>query len=836
MHAESDDDGSSSSRSSNSNNQDQRNQISGTMREESNSPPVGKDTIFTAHDYVRRSDRRRTTITRYEPEIVQPQESDESSESDDSNSESSYEPRRRGRKRKSEAERKREAEEYNNRRRASSLRNVQRKSYYEDDSDDFMDAEDRAVARRMAKAKTEEEEGHVIEHVMDHKGDNEHKQYLIKWKGSAHIHNTWVEASQVVGLKGYKKLQNYMRKAAEYEAYISRLHPEDKEQELVYREMQRTSRESYMRVSRIVSERNDEDGTKYLVLWKNLPYVDCTWEPQQDICKEFQREIDMFIDREDRLKRKPKAWPANKARPFKEMKSQPSWLSPLNLQLRDYQLQGLNWLMYSWSKNVNGILADEMGLGKTIQCVVFMGMLHEAVSLLGPFLVVVPLSTIPAWRHEFAKWTPFLNVITYIGNPQSRETIRDYEFYQKGRKKDYRMNVLITTYDLVMKDKSYLGSVSWKYLMVDEAHRLKDCNSKLYEILNGFKTANRLLITGTPLQNSLKELWCLLHFLDPRKFDNFYDFEDKYGEVDEGGKIGELNKLHEALKPYLLRRVKRDVLKSLPQKTERILRVQQTPMQRRFYRSILAKNYKELNKGDRKQSLMNTVMELKKVCNHPFLLPAAEDEGFRLVDADQKQNNKSYKSARLSALIRNSGKLVLLHKLLQRLKESGNRVLIFSQMVRMLNILAEYLRFCGHRFQRLDGSMASKDRQQAMDHFNKKDSEDFCFLLSTRAGGLGVNLATADTVVIFDSDWNPQNDLQAMARAHRIGQKKARQYLPFCDEGYCRGKDSGACEEEDDSGSPSYPADGYERADEDKKGEEVILFLPRPHQDPQVWS
>eukprot|EP00954_Amorphochlora_amoebiformis_P012991 1017575-Amorphochlora_amoeboformis.AAC.2 len=187
------------------------------MREESNSPPVGKDTIFTAHDYVRRSDRRRTTITRYEPEIVQPQESDESSESDDSNSESSYEPRRRGRKRKSEAERKREAEEYNNRRRASSLRNVQRKSYYEDDSDDFMDAEDRltfslvirktwrannlcvdtrAVARRMAKAKTEEEEGHVIEHVMDHKGDNEHKQYLIKWKGSAHIHNTWVEASQ----------------------------------------------------------------------------------------------------------------------------------------------------------------------------------------------------------------------------------------------------------------------------------------------------------------------------------------------------------------------------------------------------------------------------------------------------------------------------------------------------------------------------------------------------------------------------------------------------------------------------------------------------------------
>lgn len=272
-----------------------------------------------------------------------------------------------------------------------------------------------------------------------------------------------------------------------------------------------------------------------------------------------------------------------------------------------------------------------------------------------------------------------------------------------------------------------------------------------------------------------------MHFLDPHKFCSLPEFESTYGGLTESvATVTHLSKLHDLLKPYLLRRTKSDVLKSLPSKTERILRVDMSDMQKRYYRWVLTKNFNELNKGLRGNSvssLSNTIMELKKVANHPYLFENAELKNHEstlqvcwcsspstLLGLTLQQE--------LTRMVANSGKMVLLDRLLDRLFETGHRVLIFSQMVRMLDILADYLVLKGFKFQRLDGSMRSEDRQHAMDHFNADGSPDFVFLLSTRAGGLGVNLATADTVIIFDSDWNPQNDLQAEARAHRIGQTK----------------------------------------------------------------
>uniref|UniRef100_A0A667YIA2 Chromodomain helicase DNA binding protein 2 n=1 Tax=Myripristis murdjan TaxID=586833 RepID=A0A667YIA2_9TELE len=244
----------------------------------------------------------------------------------------------------------------------------------------------------------------------------------------------------------------------------------------------------------------------------------------------------------------------------------------------------------------------------------------------------------------------------------------------------------------------------------------------------------------------------------PDKFESWEDFEDEHGKGRENG----YQSLHKVLEPFLLRRVKKDVEKSLPAKVEQILRVEMSAQQKQFYKWILTRNYKALSKGTRGSSsgFLNIVMELKKCCNHGFLIKQPE-EG----DTETQQEH-------LQSLVKGSGKLVLLDKLLTRLRERGNRVLIFSQMVRMLDILAEYLALKRYPFQRLDGSIKGEIRKQALDHFNAEGSEDFCFLLSTRAGGLGINLASADTVVIFDSDWNPQNDLQAQARAHRIGQKK----------------------------------------------------------------
>ena len=528
-----------------------------------------------------------------------------------------------------------------------------------------------------------------------------------------------------------------------------------------------------------------DDGTtvtQYLVKWRGLAHEDCTWECAEDISA-YQTAIDDFLDLE-RLT-SARAPSGGLSRKFRELTEQPAYLS--QGELREYQVEGLNWLIHNWCAHINGILADEMGLGKTIQCIAFLSHLFHERHCHGPFLVVVPLSTITAWQREFAKWAPAMNVVLYVGNAKSREIIRAYEWLARGAQKGgaggrggggagkprYRFHVVLTTYEFVTKEKGFLGSVHWNCCFIDEAHRLKDSRSLLYGVLHSFTTDYRLLITGTPLQNSLTELWCLLHFIEADKFPSLAEFEAQHANV-RSGEMADLALLHGQLKPHLLRRTKKDVLKSLPSKREKILLVDMSALQRKYSRWIIARNYRDLNrgvgKGQKRTSLANIIMELKKCVNHPWLVKAPGDEDERDDSASAAADSAVPESV-LKAMVRHSGKLILLDKLLTRLKETGHRVLIFSQMVKMLDILADYLRLRGFLFQRLDGGMRSQDRQYAMDHFNAPGSVDFCFILSTRAGGLGINLATADTVIIFDSDWNPQNDLQAEARAHRIGQK-----------------------------------------------------------------
>ncbi|KAJ2859871.1 ATP-dependent DNA helicase Hrp3, partial [Coemansia erecta] len=284
----------------------------------------------------------------------------------------------------------------------------------------------------------------------------------------------------------------------------------------------------------------------------------------------------------------------------------------------------------------------------------------------------------------------------------------------------------------------------------------------LHDALSSFHTTNRLLVTGTPLQNTVKELVTLCRFLNPERFadlDDDFDIRVTAGDAEQEGKIADL---HRRLKPYMLRRLKKDVEKSLPNRTERILRVELSGMQVHYYKNILTRNFAVLNKnatGSGQMSLLNIMVELKKASNHPYLFPNAEQQ------QDTKEDT-------LKDLVKHSGKMVLLDKLMAKLKAGGHRVLIFSQMVRMLDILADYMAMRGYAYQRLDGSVPSEVRKRSIEHFNAPGSPDFVFLLSTRAGGLGINLETADTVVLYDSDFNPQADMQAMARAHRIGQKK----------------------------------------------------------------
>ncbi|XP_074489111.1 chromodomain-helicase-DNA-binding protein 2 isoform X2 [Sebastes fasciatus] len=680
------------------------------------------------------------------------------------------------------------------------------KSYKEDQHDFETDSDDLIEMTGDAGEEQQDDDSETIEKVMDTRtgkkaatgatttvyavqengdpnegfdpeNDEGETHFLIKWKGWSYIHNTWESMDTLVQqkVKGLKKLDNFKKKHDELTSWLRRVSPEDVEFHNCQQELISDLNKQFQFVERIIATKTGKtpgsidfpshshklptsDEPEYLCKWMGLPYSECSWEDGALVRKKYQPCIDSFTNRISSKNVPSKECKVLKQRPrFVPLKKQPSYIGDENLQLRDYQLAGLNWLAHSWCRCNSVILADEMGLGKTIQTISFLSYLFQQHQLYGPFLVVVPLSTLTSWQREFDIWAPHMNVVIYLGDVMSRKSIRDYEWVNHQTKR-IRFNALLTTYEILLKDKGVLGNINWAFLGVDEAHRLKNDDSLLYKTLMEFRSNHRLLITGTPLQNSLKELWSLLHFLMPDKFASWEDFEDEHGKGRENG----YQSLHKVLEPFLLRRVKKDVEKSLPAKVEQILRVDMTAQQKQFYKWILTRNYRALWKGTRGSSsgFLNIVMELKKCCNHSFLIKQPDD----VENETQKEH--------LQSLVKGSGKLVLLDKLLTRLRERGNRVLIFSQMVRMLDILAEYLAKNRYPFQRLDGSIKGEIRKQALDHFNAEGSEDFCFLLSTRAGGLGINLASADTVVIFDSDWNPQNDLQAQARAHRIGQKK----------------------------------------------------------------
>ncbi|XP_047514277.1 ATP-dependent helicase brm [Pieris napi] len=447
----------------------------------------------------------------------------------------------------------------------------------------------------------------------------------------------------------------------------------------------------------------------------------------------------------------------------------------VNGNLKEYQIKGLEWLVSLFNNNLNGILADEMGLGKTIQTIALVTYLMEKKKVNGPFLIIVPLSTLSNWVLEFEKWAPTVLVVSYKGSPQSRRLVQT-------QMRSTKFNVLLTTYEYVIKDKGVLAKVQWKYMIIDEGHRMKNHHCKLTQVLNTHYVApHRLLLTGTPLQNKLPELWALLNFLLPSIFKSCSTFEQWFNapfattgekvELNEEETILIIRRLHKVLRPFLLRRLKKEVESQLPDKVEYIVKCDMSGLQRVLYKHMQSKGVlltdgsEKGNKGKGgAKALMNTIVQLRKLCNHPFMFPHIEEKF-----CDHVGGGGGIVSG--PDLYRVSGKFELLDRILPKLKASGHRVLVFCQMTQCMTIIEDYLSWRGFLYLRLDGMTKAEDRGELLKKFNDVDSEYFMFLLSTRAGGLGLNLQSADTVIIFDSDWNPHQDLQAQDRAHRIGQR-----------------------------------------------------------------
>ncbi|KAG1650708.1 Lymphoid-specific helicase [Nymphon striatum] len=518
--------------------------------------------------------------------------------------------------------------------------------------------------------------------------------------------------------------------------------------------------------------------------------------------------------------------------------------------MRPYQLDGLDWLKLLYENGVNGILGDEMGLGKTIQCIALIAHLVD-MGVPGPYLVCGPLSTLPNWVMEFERFAPQIPVVLYHGNQEERCELAKQIGKTSSVNGKQTKPVVITSYELAMRDRPQLQKHSWRFLIIDEGQRIKNYNCRLVRELKKYDSANRLLLTGTPLQNNLSELWSLLNFLLPEIFDDLAVFQSWFDvkmlcdDRNDQKIIAQekekqiIFKLHQILTPFLLRRVKSDVELNIPPKREMLVYAPLSSKQEIYYRAAVNKtieslvyepkeeeavvfnekgrperrcskniDYKEMlesldDTDDENQcfdsiinqnihdenlcfdsiinpsktsvsssqdldqvpklsvvtlSIRNLMVLLRKVCNHPYLIDYPLDPSTMQYLVNDN-------------LINCSGKLHILDMMLKRLKTLGHKVLIFSQMTKLLDILEDFCNFKEYSFCRLDGTLKIQERKEQIQAFNT-DPDVFIFLLSTRAGGLGINLTAADTVIIYDSDWNPQCDLQAQDRCHRIGQHR----------------------------------------------------------------
>jgi chromodomain-helicase-DNA-binding protein 4 len=605
--------------------------------------------------------------------------------------------------------------------------------------------------------------------LQDFKEDE--KEYLIKWDSISYHHVDWMSGSWVWGVTNPSARKSFARRNPPMKLTTEEAIPEE------FLAIDIVLDVKHIKAVDIHSEEIDRahihNVDKALVKYKGLPYEEAVWEkaPRPEDGSRWTEFVTAFNDWVLGCYTKlPLLGPLRqsivriRSQGFGSLEKQSQTDNLTGGKLMNYQLEGLNWIYHSWHARRNCILADEMGLGKTIQVISWMAMMIQDHNCY-PFLIVVPNSTCLNWRREIKQWAPTMRIVTYYGSSRARQLAHEYELFPNGKKEpDLCCHAVITSYETAADTSAakFFKSVPWQGLIVDEGQRLKNDKSLLHKALKSMNAPFRLLLTGTPLQNNTRELFNLLQFLDDSI--DAADMEAKYSDMTNK----KIARLHEHIRPYILRRTKKQVLGFLPSVSQTIVPVTMSPLQKTVYKSILLKNteflkalFNETTIGRTERASMNNVlMQLRKCLCHPFVYSKQiEDRDLQIPILHRN-------------LVEGSSKLQFLENLLPKLKERGHRVLIFSQFLDMLDIIEDFLTSLGMSYGRLDGSLTSLEKQKRIEVFNEKNSPVFAFLLSTRAGGVGINLATADTVIILDPDFNPHQDLQAIARAHRIGQTK----------------------------------------------------------------
>ena len=685
----------------------------------------------------------------------------------------------------------------------------------DDDDDESYDSDDseRRRKNKMKSSNKKKNKSHEIEEEMhaeetykiekllgcrkscSEEGASGEMEYLVKWSYYSYRDVEWMLASELKKMGESSKVNAYRRK------YGTAPSPDpDDLFPSEYLEIERIfatkETEEWVEYEDENDETNMNTTTKvemvryYYCKWKSLNYSSATWEPESSLTSEEDlKEVARFMAYSDPSPPDTSSLQKECEHLLKtrdKFKDTTGSLDPTipefknGMRLREYQEASFRWMVTNFYKKKNVILGDEMGLGKTAQTIAVLEYARRYKYKYRPsFCVVAPLSTLTHWRREIEKWTD-MNAIIFNGNVNDRDKCEKYEFWLNKEVGEVKFDVLLISYEIILKHgETALKDFTFEALVVDEGHRLKNIENATTRSILSMHYDWLLMLTGTPIQNNVKELFGLMHVLAPEIYPDWETFVETFGldpahaaSIHHQPTAEQVIAIREALKPRMLRRLKDDV-ETIPAKEEIVVRVELSAQQRGYYTAVAEKNIGVLLEGAKSRNtpqLRNICMELRKVCNHPFLCDGLEDDYTERRRSALKEGEEM--PSQLDLLTQSSGKMNFLGKLLSKLKRDGSKVLIFSQFKRVLDILQDYLFLLKLPCERLDGDTAVQQRQEGIDRFNDPEQDSFAFLLSTRAGGVGITLTAADTAIIFDSDWNPQNDLQAMARCHRIGQTK----------------------------------------------------------------